>query len=271
MCAQINLKQKKKRRAFPGWLIFVAAGVVNGVIILVSVVLSRPEYYIPLPEPQGKIVGGSIAFDGEFFWTARMLVSFGAETSHEIVQFDAEGNVINVFRPERDFRGLAFDGTRLWTADAAGSGNYIMNGKFYTVDMGNGRLVEQFTINRDYFLDGIGASEYRLWVVGRYRVEESGAFLWEIDQYTRTIAHEVTLPAGDLQTCSGITYFKDHIYAVVGIVHKEVLKISTYEGRIIERFDFSGRQINGITNNGNDILVADGEEHKFLTLNDNEP
>jgi hypothetical protein len=267
MGVRANLVPKKKRRAFPFWSIFMVVGLVNLGIFLLVFTTQDNDQGIPLPEAQCRILGGSIAFDGETFWATAMLITFGAKTDQDIVQFDNEGKVINVFTPEQDFCGLAFDGERLWTADAVGSGLYIMTGgKFFTVDMGSGRLVEQFTINRQYMVDGIAASEYQLWVIGRYRDREGQVFLWEIDQYSKSIAHEITLPAADFLSCSGITYFKDYIYAVVGIDRKQVLKISTYEGRIVERFDFTGREIYGITHDRNDVLVADGKAKRLFSL-----
>ena len=266
MSAQVNLLNKIKRRKFPIWGIFVAVALVNILIFLFVAKEEPDEHGIPLPEAQCRVIGGSIAYDGESFWATGMLVTFGSKTERDIVKFDNEGNVLDVFTPEQDFCGLAFDGTRLWTADAAGSGPFALNGKFYTVDRESGRLVEQFTITRNYLLDGIAASEYRLWVIGRYYGEETEIFLWEIDQYSRTIAHEVALSVSDFMSCTGITYFREYLYAVVGIDHKQVLKISTYEGRVIERFDYSGCDLYGIANDGKHVLVADGSARALFTL-----
>jgi hypothetical protein len=266
MSAQVNLINKMKKRKFPLWGAVIGIALVNIFIFLFISESETNGHSIPLPEAQSRIIGGSIAHDGESFWATGMLITFGARTERDIIQFDKDGKVLNVFTPEQDFCGLAFDGTRLWTADAAGSGPYALNGKFYTVDRGNGRLVEQFTINRDYLLDGIAASEYRLWVIGRYRGGDTQVFLWEIDQYSKAIAHEVALSKGDFVSCTGVTYFQDYLYAVVGVDYKQVVKISTYEGRVVNRFDFSERDIYGITNDGKDVLVADGSARALLTL-----
>lgn len=269
MGLQINLDPKIKKRVFPIWGIAVAIGLVNLVVFLVIKQSETEEYSIPLPGNQSRVIGGSIAFDGQSFWAAGMVVTFGARHERDIVQFDEEGMVLNVFTPAQDFCGLAFDGTNLWTADAAGSGPHSMSGAFYTVDRESGRLIEQFAMNRDCLLDGIAASEYRLWVIGRYRDREKEVFLWEVDQYSESIAHEVALPAEDLMYCTGITYFKEHIYAVADVDHRQVLKISTYDGRIVERYDYSWRRIYGITNNGKEVLVADGGAKNLYVLENN--
>ena len=264
MPPKLNLVRKFRGMRIP-WIFILAWGV--PLIILFITLVSPEAKSYKLPMEPGKIVGGSIAYDGRLFWGTRIMVSFGAEMKKEIVQFNSSGVIITTFIPEENFSGIAFDGDRLWTADAAGSADYLSdNGKFYTIDPETGKLMEQFAIHKDYLLDGITGSEHRLWVWGRHAEDKTAVFLWEINPYSESILHEIELSPNIVAACSGIAFFDGYIWAVVGLADKEVLKITPQRGRIVERLDLSDEEINGIATDGASVLLADGEAHKLYRL-----
>ncbi len=264
MSRKFNLIKKAKMTGIP-WIFILAWGIPIGILVIT---LSSPKAKsFNLPEEPGKIIGGSIAYDGRFFWGTRILLSFGAEMKKEIIKFNSSGEEIKTFIPKKNFCGIAFDGERLWTADAVGStDNLSDNGKFYTIDPETGKLMEQFAIHKDYMLEGITGSEHRLWVWGKHAEDENIVFLWQINPYSESILHEIELSPSIAASCSGITFFGGNIWAVVGMTNKEVLKITPQRGRIVETYDLSGEEINGIVTDGENILLADGEAHKLNTL-----
>ena len=97
MSERVNLIPKRKKRSFPFWSFFVAIGLVNVGIVLFVTITTGDEYSVPLPEAQNRVIGGSIAYDGDSFWATGILITFGAKTERDIVQFDNEGKVLNVF------------------------------------------------------------------------------------------------------------------------------------------------------------------------------
>lgn len=266
MAPDVNLRREKKRKRLKlPWIMIIAWGI--PLIVFFSVLLSSDDEYIDLPQSRGKIIGGSIAFDGRYYWATRIIISFGAEIKREIVQFDPSGDIKHIFVPEQDFRGLAYDGELLWSADATGSEDYLSdNGRFYIIDQESGQFIEKFAIQKDYLLDGIAAGRQKLWVLGRHAEQPSRIFLWEIDPHIKSIINEMELSEEMRMPCSGITFLEGYIWAVVGSAKKEVVKISPYDGRILKRYDFTDSEINGITNNGHKILLADGDQHQFFAL-----
>jgi len=103
-------------------------------------------------------------------------------------------------------------------------------------------------------------------IMGRVVGQPDKVFLWEIDLHIGSIINEAELPDELIMSCSGITFLDGYVWAVVGSAEKEILKISPHDGRIVKRYDFSGDDINGITNNGDQIFIADGVEHQLLVL-----
>jgi hypothetical protein len=270
MTSEVNLKKERKRWKFKlPWIFILAWGI--PLIILFTGLLNSGDGNIDLPESPGKIIGGSIAFDGRYYWATRILLSFGAEIKREIVKFDPKGDVCSIFTPTHDFRGLAYDGEQLWTADAVGSEDFLNDdGGFYIIDQESGQFVKKFSIQRDYMVDGLAASRQALWVLGRTVEQPDKVFLWEIDPHIKSITNEAELSDELIISCSGITFLNGYVWALVGSAEKEVLKISPHDGRIVKRYDFSGDDINGITNNGNQIFIADGGEHQLLVLDTGE-
>jgi hypothetical protein len=266
MGTEVNLRKNKKRRKSRfGWMFFLPWLI--PVIIVFITLISENDNYIDIQNIPGKIIGGSIAFDGRYYWATRILVSFDAEVKREIVQFDPSSDVYHVFTPEYDFRGLAYDGEHLWTADATGSQEYLSgDGNFYIIDQESGQFLTKFTIDRDYLLDGLTAGNGMLWVLGRYSEQQNRIFLWTIDQHIRSITHEVEMQKDLITPCSGIAFLDGYIWAVVGLAGREVVKISPHDGRIVQRYDFSESEINGITTDGKQIFIVDGEVHQLYAL-----
>jgi hypothetical protein len=266
MAVDINLKKEKRRRTFKIGLIFSLSWII-GLVVFFITFFSRDDDYIEVAHEPGMVIGGSIAYDGRYYWATRLLVSFGAEIKREILQFTAAGDIEFFFTPQHDFRGLAFDNERLWTAEAYGSQDYLSDkGNFYTIDRTSGQFTGQFAIHRDYLLDAITAGNGRLWVLGRYDTQEKRVFLWEIDHYIGSIVHEVEISDNIKIPCSGIAFLDGYVWAVVGSIDREVVKISPQDGRILESHDFSGYEINGIASDGNTILLADGDKNQLRAL-----
>lgn len=263
MGIEVNLRKKKKpRRSRFGWMFFLP-WLIPVIIVFITLVSENGDH-IDIPDTPGKIIGGSIAYDGRYYWATRILVSFGAEIKREIIQFDPSGEVYHIFTPEKDFRGLAYDGERLWTADANGSEEYLSgDGNFYVIDQESGQFMTKFTIDRNYLLDGLTAGDGNLWVMGRYSDQQSRVFLWVIDQHVRSIIHEVEVSKDILTPCSGIVFLDGYIWAVVGFAGREIVKISPRDGRILIRQEFPDTEINGIATDGHQILVVDNYAHQL--------
>ena len=64
-----------------------------------------------------------------------------------------------------------------------------------------------------------------------------------------------------------MTYIDGYIWVVGGLIKKEVLKIDPQSGEVVKRYDYSGRVINGIATDGENILLVDEEKNMLLALN----
>lgn len=224
---------------------------------------------IPLPEDENWGIGGSMAFDGNYFWGMRIPRSFTSEKSKEIVRFDELGQVVNIYTPEQNFSELAFDGKNVWTTDAFGSDIAAIefNGNFYIIDPETGILKKQFRIYEDYMVDALAASGDRLWVYANHAGEEAhDKFILEIDIGAGAIINVMSYPEDISSTCSGMTYAGGHLWLTTGLIKHEVIKMNPQTGEIVKKYDFTGRVINGITTDGKNIYLADGEKHVLFIL-----
>ena len=266
MGAEVNLRQDKKRKRIKIGGIFFILWAIPLVVFLITL-LSEDNDYIDVPDIPGKMIGGSIAYDGRYYWATRIEISFGAAIKKEIVQFGPSGDVYHIFTPTQDFCGIAYDGERLWTADAAGSADYLSDdGNFYIIDQESGQFIEKFAIHRDYLLDGLTAGAGKLWVLGRYSEQQDRVFIWAVDYHIRSITHEVEVSKNSMMCCSGIAFLDGYIWAVLGPAGDEVVKISAHDGRIVQRYGLSETEINGIASDGHRILIVDRLTHQLYTL-----
>lgn len=225
---------------------------------------------IPMPRVEGKGLGGSIAFDGEHFWATRVPMSYTSKAGKEIVKFDRSGNEVMAFAPAENFSELTFDGKDVWTADAFGYeavSSLRETASFYTVNPETGTLERRFSIHVDYMLDGLAAGEDRLWafVVSSTDIG-SKRFILEIDPHQGSVVRWMEYPDREGRTCSGMAYADGHLWLVAGFVKRTILKISPGSGKIVDRYDCSGRVINGITTDGKRILLADGETYMLTPM-----
>lgn len=217
---------------------------------------------IPLPQKEGYIMGGSLAFDGTHFWATQYPKLDKLDKPRQLVKFDKLGKVIDVFMPKENFHGLAFDGENIWTADVFGwaEGRFFgEHGNFYIIDPETGELSKQFTIPETYGdLNGLAAGAGRLWAF----VDRDQIF--EIDTESGSVANTITLQENF--NCTAMKYAHDHLWVVKGLIKKEVLKIHPSSGEIVKRYDYTGRVLNGIATDGENICLVDGDALELFIM-----
>ncbi len=245
---------------------FAAIATIN-IALICLVGCSNGKEGICLPEDEGMIIGGSIVFDGNYFWCTRVPSETRSDRKKEIIKFNQSGEVICTFTPKENFRELAFDGENLWTADASGPGParfFGYGGNFYTIESETGILNKQFTISETYgSLRGLAASEDRLWAF--IEMDYENLIIVEITLESKSIVKRIRLPKR--VRCSGMAYIDGYLWLVSGLIKKEVLKLDPQSGEVVKRYDYAGRVINGIATDGENIFLVDGERNILLTLN----
>lgn len=214
---------------------------------------------IPMPVVENALIGGSMAYDGKYFWATQVPRLSHLEEDRKIIQFDDSGTLINSYAPEENFHDVTFDGEHLWTATVFGweAGRYYgEHGYFYTIDPETGELTPQFMISQVYdWLEGLTAGEGRLWAAVKI---EHAMFLFEIDPTLGVVVNTIQLP--DISV-TAIAYAKNYLWVAGGFLKHEVVKINPHTGEVIKEFDYTGRILNGIVAVDNDIFLVDGEKN----------
>lgn len=217
---------------------------------------------VPLPQREGYVMGGSLAFDGTHFWATQYPKLDRIDESREVVKFDRDGNVVATFTPDENFHGLAFDGQNIWTADVFGwaEGRFFgEHGNFYILDPETGELHKQFTIPETYGdLNGLAAGGNRLWAF----VDRDQIF--EIDPESGSVVNQLEVP--ESFSCTAMKFLDGYLWVVKGLIKKEVLKIDPKSGNILKEYDYTGRVLNGIATDGKDIYLVDGDKLELFVL-----
>lgn len=220
------------------------------------------EKQIPMPRVENALIGGSMAYDGKYFWATQVPRLSHVEEDRKIIKFDDSGTLISSFTPEENFHDITYDGQHLWTATVFGwetGRHYGEHGYFYTIDPETGELTAQFMISQVYdWLEGLTAGEDRLWAAVQIERE---MFLFEIDIELGTVMNTIQLP--DISVIA-IAYAKNHLWVVAGFLKHSIIKMNPHTGEIIKEYDYPGRVLNGIVAVDNDIFLVDGEKNMLF-------
>ncbi len=219
---------------------------------------------IKIQEEEGTLMGGSMAFDGIYFWAMSIDKGFKSTAGKKINKIDKSGKIVSSFNPKENISGdIAFDGENLWTGYAFGweTGRmYSDHGAIYLIDPETERLTNKFTIP-EYFddLEGLAANSSTLWVMVMKRDEEDKRveYIYEIDLESESI--ESIIKLDEFLDCTGMSYLDGHLWVLGGFFHKKVFKVEPGSGEIIEEYDFEMRIINGIVSTGKEIYLFDEE------------
>ena len=226
---------------------------------------------IKIQEEEGTLMGGSMAFDGTYFWVMSIDKGFKSKAGKKINKIDKSGQIVSSFKPKENIRGdIAFDGKNLWTGYTFGweTGRmYSDHGVIYLIDPETEKLTNKFTIP-EYFddLEGLAADGKTLWAMVMKRDEEGKRieYIYEINLGSESIENIVKLD--EFLGCTGMSYLDGYLWVLGGFLSKKVFKIEPGSGEIVKERDFELRVINGIVSTGKEIYLFDEETDVLFGL-----